>query len=295
MSKMRMINTDYWTDPWVVDNLNPLDSHLFIYLFTNSHTNVAGIYELSLRTISSEIGIEKEELARMMKRLEPKVHYVNGWVVLKATIKNQNYKSPKIQTGIQIVLDKCPKELLDYIDWPKDYGQEKPQGSTQQSLLAGDLDELFGENDSKKRAKSVVKNETVDKNRVAKKATATPVKYGIQTVSHSNSNFNSNSNTAVSNQPATTTKPAASPQKAKTGTTGLKDSGSKYMEVNVLYEDLSDLVNEKYRGWYCKTFFELGRERVQRMASEARADATQDKRKLFSHMLKEAIKTTTQS
>ena len=289
MGKKRMIDTDFWTDSWVVDTLNPLDSHLFIYLFTNPQSNIAGVYKLSLKVMSQQIGLEREELARMLKRLEPKVRYVDGWVILVNGIKHQNYKNSKIKTGIEIALESVPPEILQYVNWPKDYDNPKPAGSTQQSLLGAEMDDIFSENDMKKGTRSVAKLATVDK--IGDVNIETPDRGGrvIHESSHSNSSFNSNSNTAVTNEAS------SRDRTTKTGTTGLKNTG-KYMEVNLLYEDLGDLINhandDKLRGWYCKSFFTLGRERVQRMASEARADAQQDKRKLFSHMLKEAVKTT---
>ena len=112
MGKKRMIDTDFWTDSWVVDHLNPLDAHLFMYLFTNPQTNVAGVYQLSLRIMSFQLGIEKEELARMLKRLEPKVYYIDGWVILRNGIKNQNYRNIKMKAAIEQPLESVPSEIF---------------------------------------------------------------------------------------------------------------------------------------------------------------------------------------
>lgn len=64
---------------------------------------------------------------------------------------------------------------------------------------------------------------------------------------------------------------------------------NKYFETDLIYSDLSDLVNHQYKAWYCSKIFELGRERVMILASQARADGT-NKVKLFSHLLKKASK-----
>lgn len=120
MGKKRFIDTDFWTDNWVVETLNPLDCHLFMYLLTNPRTSICGVYELSLRIMSFQIGIEKEELVRMMKRLEPKVFYKNGWVVLVNGVKNQNYKNSKIAEGIRRELCNAPPELLPLLRLPSD-------------------------------------------------------------------------------------------------------------------------------------------------------------------------------
>lgn len=54
-----------------------------------------------------------------------------------------------------------------------------------------------------------------------------------------------------------------------------------------LFNQLSDLVNETWRGWYMKRFYALGAQRVLQMASVARADGKHPA-KLFSKMLKDA-------
>jgi hypothetical protein len=135
MGKKRYIDSDFWVDSWVVDTLNPLDAHLFMYLFTNPQTTLAGVYKLSLRIMSFQIGLEKEELLRMIKRLEPKVYYVDGWVILRNGIKNQNYRNSKIATGILAALEDVPSEILQHVSWPKDFGNPKPEGSKQIQLL----------------------------------------------------------------------------------------------------------------------------------------------------------------
>lgn len=59
-----------------------------------------------------------------------------------------------------------------------------------------------------------------------------------------------------------------------------------YQEQDQLFEILSDLVNEQFKPWYCSRFYAIGRERVMILASQARADALQDKQKLFSYLLR---------
>lgn len=197
MSKQRYINTKFWSDPWVVDHLNILDRHLFIYFMTNEHTNIAGVYELSIRTISNETGFEREEIARMLKRLEPKVLYIDGWVVLKNGIKNQNYHSPQAKKGIENELATCPDNLLQYIIWPNDWvlSEElqkrlKKQGSNQLGLdgidtvsyLDLDLDKTKTEiktkskpNENVAKPQGFKKSETLDKKAYAKAVQADKV------------------------------------------------------------------------------------------------------------------------
>lgn len=132
MAKQRVVNTRFWSDPWVVEKLNPLDRYLFLYLLTNEHTNLSGIYELSLRTIATETGLDSEALNRVMfPRLAPKVYFEDSWVVLINFAKHQNLDNPSIVLGIQRELGLIPEHIRDYAV-SKGYPVPKKGGSTPQ-------------------------------------------------------------------------------------------------------------------------------------------------------------------
>lgn len=114
MAKQRYINTKFWSDGFVSE-LNPLDRYLFLYFLTNEHTNIAGIYELPLKTISFETGLELDMLKKMIGRLKEKVWYIDGWVCIKNFQKHQNTASIKIQKGIEAEVMKIPLPILDKI------------------------------------------------------------------------------------------------------------------------------------------------------------------------------------
>jgi hypothetical protein len=114
MAKQRVVNTRFWNDPWVMEELNPLDRLLFLYFLTNDQTNLSGIYEISSRVICFETGIEKETLTKsMMPRLEPKVFYVDGWIIIPNFAKHQNTENPKIMAGIQRELALVPDRIYE--------------------------------------------------------------------------------------------------------------------------------------------------------------------------------------
>lgn len=122
MAKERLVNTRFWEDGWV-RKLNPLDRYLFLYLLTNSHTNIAGIYELPIETIAYESGIDERDIQQtMFPRLEPKLYYKDGWVILTNFPKYQRTNSDKVMAGIRIALDATPKSV-------KEYAKEKGYGS----------------------------------------------------------------------------------------------------------------------------------------------------------------------
>lgn len=114
MAKQRIINTRFWVDPWVQEELNSLDRLLFLYLLTNDQTNLSGIYEISNFKMCFETGIEKETLLRaMFPRLEPKVYREGNWVIMLNFPKHQNTDNPKIMLGIQRELELVPDEIYE--------------------------------------------------------------------------------------------------------------------------------------------------------------------------------------
>lgn len=116
MSVSRMINSKFWSDSFVVDKLNPLDRYLFLYFLTNEKTNLAGVYEIPLRTLANETGLDKEEILRMLERFKGKVEYKDGWVCLVNFVKHQNLGNKSIVKGIQNELDEVPKDILVWVN-----------------------------------------------------------------------------------------------------------------------------------------------------------------------------------
>lgn len=115
-----MINTKFWSDGFISD-LNPLDRYLFLYLITNEHTNICGIYELPLKTIAFETGITPDMLTVMFERLSGKIHYVDGWVFTRNFIRHQRM-NPSICRGINNGISQVPKSIIAKIkeidtDW----------------------------------------------------------------------------------------------------------------------------------------------------------------------------------
>lgn len=83
----------------------------------------------------------------------------------------------------------------------------------------------------------------------------------------------------------------------KSKLTDISLSVKKNYDNDNLYYQLPDLVNQKFRPWYCKVFYHIGRDEVLKLASIARADATNShiSRKLFSKLLKESYARSTQT
>lgn len=129
MSVQRMIDSRFWSDSFVVDKLNPLDRYLFLYFLTNERTNIAGVYEIPLRTIANETGLEKEEVVRMLQRLKGKVEYKDGWVCIVNFVKHQSTKSDDVKTGIRRQLEALPEYVKEWVTVCREGGWRVGGGS----------------------------------------------------------------------------------------------------------------------------------------------------------------------
>lgn len=116
MAQKRYINTSFWKDGYIV-GLNPLEKLLFNYFLSNSQTNIAGVYEITLREIAFDTGIEDSMVKKMVQRFEDdkKVIYRGGWLVMINWQKHQS-KSDTVQQGIKRIMDEIPTWLKDLIE-----------------------------------------------------------------------------------------------------------------------------------------------------------------------------------
>jgi hypothetical protein len=114
MAKQRYVNTKFWTDGYISD-LDPIEKLLFLYFLTNQQTDISGVYEVPLKTVATDTGIDKEMVVKVLNRFERdgKMKYENGWLVIKNFIKHQA-ENPKIIKGIEISMTKCPQWCIDY-------------------------------------------------------------------------------------------------------------------------------------------------------------------------------------
>lgn len=113
METSRMVRSRFWKDSFIQGKLNPLDRYLFLYLITNDKTNISGIYEIPMKFIAMETGLDISELERsMFPRLSEKIEYFDGWVIIKNFQKHQNLKSASIKTAIFKELSKVSEKVL---------------------------------------------------------------------------------------------------------------------------------------------------------------------------------------
>lgn len=116
MSKQRYIDTKFWDDNYIVE-CDPIEKLLYLYLLTNTLTNILGIYEISLRRIGFDTGIDKDMVIKILDRFETdnKIKYLNGYIAIRKFVKYQA-DNPKINKGIELLLKEVPVDLIKWID-----------------------------------------------------------------------------------------------------------------------------------------------------------------------------------
>lgn len=114
-SKHRLIDTKFWNDEYIL-NLLPDEKLLFIYFLTTPQTNISGLYECPIKIISLHTGFDKDNLAVMLTRFEPKIYYINGWVYVRNFIKHQSSSSETVLKGIDEELAKAPPRIRRRVD-----------------------------------------------------------------------------------------------------------------------------------------------------------------------------------
>jgi hypothetical protein len=68
MAKYRMIRTDFWRNPIVLEEMTPEDRYFYLYLLTNTKTTQIGIYKINMKQMAFDIGYSIEGVRSIMER-----------------------------------------------------------------------------------------------------------------------------------------------------------------------------------------------------------------------------------
>ena len=115
--KLRSVNTKFWDDAFVED-LGPEHRLLFLYLLTNPHCNIAGIYEITLRKIVYHTRLSEKQVADGLKTLEEnrKAFFFEdlNFVFLPNFLKNQRL-NPNMLKGVVTTVTNLPDPVKERI------------------------------------------------------------------------------------------------------------------------------------------------------------------------------------
>lgn len=65
MKKFRKVDSKIWE----ISELDPIERYLYLYFLTNPHINSAGCYEISLRQVANETGLNRETVYTTINKL----------------------------------------------------------------------------------------------------------------------------------------------------------------------------------------------------------------------------------
>ena len=97
--KQRYINTKFWDDEYIA-KLSPEEKLLFLYFISNTLTNIVGIYEIMMRRIIFDTGLDQIKITKILKKFsnDNKLFYSDCWIIIVNLYKHQA-RNEKIEKG----------------------------------------------------------------------------------------------------------------------------------------------------------------------------------------------------
>lgn len=68
VAKYRMVRTDFWKNPIVLEEMTPEDKYFYVYLLTNPNTTQIGIYRITKKQMAFDLGYSIESVHSLMER-----------------------------------------------------------------------------------------------------------------------------------------------------------------------------------------------------------------------------------
>lgn len=117
MATQRYISTSFWDDKWIQE-LNPIEKLLYMYLLTNPDTTLSGVYKTTVAKISFHTSIDVKRIRTTLdvfERCRKAFMIDDEWIVIPNWTKHQRIgERANIRKGI----DNNLNDLPDYI-WNK--------------------------------------------------------------------------------------------------------------------------------------------------------------------------------
>ncbi len=117
MATQRYVSTSFWDDSWI-RSLNPQEKFLYLYLMTNSLTNIAGVYKITLERISFDTGLKCAVVEQILEKFtkQRKACLYGEYIIIPAWPNHQKWEvRSKIKVGIEIILERIPESVKKYM------------------------------------------------------------------------------------------------------------------------------------------------------------------------------------
>ena len=70
MAKFRQIQTSFWSDTYIQEEMTAEDKYFYLYLMTNEFTTQIGIYSITKKQIAFDLGYSLESVQALLQRFE---------------------------------------------------------------------------------------------------------------------------------------------------------------------------------------------------------------------------------
>lgn len=64
----RLVYTEFWEDPKVMEEMTPEDKYFYLYLLTNPNTNMIGVYRITKKQMAFDLGYSSESINSILDR-----------------------------------------------------------------------------------------------------------------------------------------------------------------------------------------------------------------------------------
>lgn len=122
MAIYRYVHVSFWEDTKVQDDMTPEDRYFMLYLLTNPHSSQTGVFEISKRQMSNEVGYTVETIEKLLDKFENELKIIKYDNKTKELIILNWYKynwtsSIKVKKCIENEMKKIKsKDFLEYLN-----------------------------------------------------------------------------------------------------------------------------------------------------------------------------------
>jgi DnaD/phage-associated family protein len=115
MAKYRYVHTAFWEDPRVLEEMTPEDKYFYLYLLTNPKTTQIGVYQITKKQMSFDLGYSTESINSLLER------FINFHKVVKYNDKTRelaiiNWGKYNLYKAGKPIIDCVKKELAEVKD-----------------------------------------------------------------------------------------------------------------------------------------------------------------------------------
>ena len=106
----RLIYTDFWSDPRVMEEMSPEDKFFYLYILTNPNTTNCGIYMITRKQMALDLGYALETVNIFMDRFE-KNYKLIAYNLQTRELAIKNWGKYNLSRGGKPVIDCLTSEL----------------------------------------------------------------------------------------------------------------------------------------------------------------------------------------